>query len=98
MLLRVREFRKRAGLRQLDLATRSQCSRELISAIENCRHSPNTDLLGRIALALRVPLWSLFENDTPPEPPPGGLPTLTPMTWMAIALPINDIMLRFCLQ
>jgi transcriptional regulator with XRE-family HTH domain len=93
MLLRVREFRKRAGLRQLDLATRSQCSRELISAIETDRYSPTVAVLGRIADALHVPLWSLFEDDDlpsdHPEPPPGGHPLSPPVTRLvALCVPL----------
>lgn len=66
MLLRVQEFRKKAGFSQAALATRSNCSRELISAIETHRHCPNVALLSRIAVALCVPVWSLFPADQPP--------------------------------
>jgi len=74
MLLRVREFRQRARLSQAALATQSHCSRELISAIENDRHSPNVRLLYRIAGALHVPLWSLFNDQEPDDhlPPTGS--------------------------
>jgi transcriptional regulator with XRE-family HTH domain len=67
MLLRVREFRQKAGLSQSALATQSCCSRELISAIERGRHDPNTARLAKIAQALHVPVWSLFAEDPPPE-------------------------------
>jgi len=66
MLLRVREFRQRAGLSQSALAQESCCSRELISAIEVGRHDPNTARLAKIANALHVPVWSLFAEDPPP--------------------------------
>lgn len=66
MPLRVREFRRKAGLSQAGLATRALCSRELISAIETNRTCPKVDLLGRIAQALQVPVWSLFPEDPPP--------------------------------
>jgi len=49
MLLRVQEFRQKAGLSQSALATKSCCSRELISAIECGRHDPNTARLSKIA-------------------------------------------------
>lgn len=52
MLLRVREFRRKAGLKQTDLAARLCLSREMISAIETQRHCPNIDLLEKIATAL----------------------------------------------
>jgi transcriptional regulator with XRE-family HTH domain len=68
MLLRVREFRQKAGLSQSALAQESCCSRELISAIERGRHDPNTARLTKIAQALHVPIWSLFAD----EPPPPG--------------------------
>ena len=75
MLLRVREFRRKAGLSQADLASQSECSRELISAIETQRHCPKVDLLSRIARALCVPLWSLIDE---PQPRPAvGLRTGT---------------------
>ena len=69
MPLRVREFRQRAGLSQAALASRSACSRELISAIETDRTSPTVERLAHIARALRVPLWSLFEEEQPAAPP-----------------------------
>lgn len=69
MLLRVREFRQRAGLSQAELAHKSQCSRELISAIEVGRHDPNTTRLAHIAQALGVQVWSLFEEEQPAAPP-----------------------------
>jgi transcriptional regulator with XRE-family HTH domain len=69
MLLRVREFRQKAGLSQLALATQSCCSRELISAIEVGRHHPNTARLAKIAQALHVPVWSLFVEDQAPADP-----------------------------
>ena len=72
MPLRVREFRQRAGLSQSALAHKSCCSREMISAIENGRHDPNTTRLARIAQALHVPVWSLFEETQPAAPPPRG--------------------------
>ena len=62
MLLRVREFRTKAGLRQTDLAALSSCSREAISKIENGHRCPNVQLLARIALALQVPLWTLLDD------------------------------------
>ena len=65
MPLRVREFRERAGLSQSALADKSCCSREMISAIENGRHDPNTERLTKIAAALHVPVWSLFEEEQP---------------------------------
>ena len=68
MLLRVREFRRRAGLSQAALAVQTSVSREMISAIENGRHDPNTTKLTRIAQALHVPIWALFPEDPPPAP------------------------------
>jgi transcriptional regulator with XRE-family HTH domain len=67
MLLRVREFRQKAGLSQSALASQSCCSRELISAIEVGRHDPNTARLAKIAQALQVPVWALLREDTTPE-------------------------------
>ena len=72
MPLRVREFRQKARLSQAALADKSCCSREMISAIENGRHDPNTARLTKIAQALHVPVWSLFEEDQPAAPPPRG--------------------------
>jgi transcriptional regulator with XRE-family HTH domain len=66
MPLRVREFRQRAGLSQSALAAQSCCSREMISAIENGRHDPNTARLTKIAQALHVPVWTLFSEEPPP--------------------------------
>lgn len=69
MLLRVRQFRERAGLSQAALADLSCCSRSMISAIEVGRHDPNTTRLRKIAAALQVPVWSLFEEEQPAAPP-----------------------------
>lgn len=69
MLLRVRQFRQRAGLSQSALAEKCCCSREMISAIEVGRHDPNTTRLCTIAQALGVPLWSLFEEEQPVAKP-----------------------------
>lgn len=68
MPLRVREFRRKAGLSQAVLADQTHCSRELISAIETNRHCPNVNLLIRIARALHVPVWSLFPEEQEPTP------------------------------
>jgi transcriptional regulator with XRE-family HTH domain len=68
MPLRVREFRQRAGLSQSALAAQSCCSREMISAIENGRHDPNTTRLTKIAQALHVPVWTLFEEEPTAAP------------------------------
>jgi transcriptional regulator with XRE-family HTH domain len=68
MLLRVREFRQKAGLSQLALAQESCCSRELISAIETARSQSTLAQLSKIAQALHVPVWSLFPEDPPAGP------------------------------
>jgi transcriptional regulator with XRE-family HTH domain len=69
MPLRVREFRQRAGLSQSDLALQSCCSREMISAIETDRSTSTMAQLTRIAQALQVPVWWLFEEEQPAAPP-----------------------------
>lgn len=63
---RVREYRKRAGIRQSDLAEQVGVARQTIIAIEKARFNPSVMLALRIARALGLPIHDLFSL-TPSE-------------------------------
>jgi transcriptional regulator with XRE-family HTH domain len=75
--LRIREWRKRKGLRQVDLAYRADVQPSTISHLENGNHVPNVRLLAAIAGALGVEITDLFP---PPEPPKSPNPRSRPET------------------
>lgn len=66
---RVRELRKLRGHSLESLASLSGVSRSMISLIERRETSATAAVLGKLALALQVPLASLFE-----EPPDSAMP------------------------
>lgn len=68
----VKDLRKRAGLRQEDLAERVGVTQSYLSQIENDRKEPNLSTLRRIGQELGVSLPILFflsmdEEDVHPE-------------------------------
>lgn len=50
----IHNYRKKAGLTQLDLANKTGLKQSYISRIEECRINPRRDTLRKIAKALRV--------------------------------------------
>ena len=59
---RVREFRNRLGLSQLELAKKIGVSRQTINMIENNKYNPTLELCISLALALKTDLNTLFWN------------------------------------
>jgi transcriptional regulator with XRE-family HTH domain len=59
---RLREERRRLGLTLHDVAGRSGLSLGMISKIENARTSPSLRTLGRLSLALEVPVTTFFRG------------------------------------
>jgi len=59
---RIRQLRQAAGLRQRDLAEAAGTSQDHICDIERGNHLPGTDLLLRIAAALKIPPAKLLES------------------------------------
>lgn len=59
---RVRELRDAQGWSLDELAERSAVSRSAISLIERAQSSPTATVLDKLAMALNVPLASLFES------------------------------------
>ncbi|QHF55217.1 MULTISPECIES: helix-turn-helix transcriptional regulator [Streptococcus] len=60
---RVKDYRLRCGLSQLDLAKTIGVSRQTINMIENNKYNPSLDLCINLAKALQTDLNSLFWND-----------------------------------
>lgn len=65
---RVRQLRADAGLSLDALAAASGVSRSALSLIERAQSSPTAVVLDRIAVALGVPLASLFDGPAAPAP------------------------------
>jgi len=70
---RLRELRDDQGWSLDELAERSAVSRSAISLIERAQSSPTAAVLDKLAMALNVPLASLFERakslqEAPPSP------------------------------
>lgn len=65
---RVRQLRAHAGLSLDALAAASGVSRSALSLIERAQSSPTAVVLDRIAVALGVPLASLFDGPAAPAP------------------------------
>ena len=61
MGLRLKEIRKRKGLSQEALAERADTSPNYLSRMERGTENPTLDMLIKIADALEVELWELFD-------------------------------------
>lgn len=59
---RVKDFRKKLDLSQLDLAKKIGVSRQTINMIENNKYNPTLELFISLALALKTDLNTLFWN------------------------------------
>jgi len=64
---RIREVRLGRGLSVSELARRAGVSKSLISQVERGQANPSVDTARAIALALEVPLFSLFLEEAEPE-------------------------------
>ena len=60
---RVKEFRKRLGISQLELAKDIGVSRQTINMIENDKYNPTLELCLNIAHSLQTDLNNLFWED-----------------------------------
>ena len=60
---RVKEFRKRLGISQLELAKDIGVSRQTINMIENDKYNPTLDLCLNLAHSLQTDLNNLFWED-----------------------------------
>jgi transcriptional regulator with XRE-family HTH domain len=58
----LKDLRKQRGISQLQLAERCDSSQAYIAEIEVGKKSPSFDMIERIALALNVESYSLFQN------------------------------------
>ncbi|EKS18001.1 MULTISPECIES: helix-turn-helix transcriptional regulator [unclassified Streptococcus] len=60
---RVKEFRKRLGISQLELAKDIGVSRQTINMIENDKYNPTLELCLNLAHSLQTDLNNLFWED-----------------------------------
>lgn len=60
---RIREFRKKLGYRQEDLAKLAKVTRQTIIAIENNKYNPSMELGMKLAKLLQVRVEDLFFLD-----------------------------------
>lgn len=58
--LRLREYRRRLGISQAELADRARLHRTYISELENGRKNPSLLTLHRLAAALQMETWQLL--------------------------------------
>lgn len=64
---RVRELRERAGLSQEALAERAGLHRTYLSSLERGQRNVGFDNIAALAVALEVPMSSLFEDQPPAQ-------------------------------
>lgn len=57
---RLEELRKKMNIRQEDLATDLQVSRQTISSIENGRYNPSLELAFKISIYFNLPIEEIF--------------------------------------
>jgi putative transcriptional regulator len=57
---KIKEFRKRLGLRQEDLANWLGVTRQTINAIENNKYNPTLELAMKLAKLLKTPVEDIF--------------------------------------
>lgn len=60
---RIKEFRKRLGYRQEDLAAKMNVTRQTINAIENNKYNPTLELAIKLAKFLEISVEELFLID-----------------------------------
>lgn len=56
----IKQLRKKAGLRQEDMAAQLQVSRQTIIAIENDKYDPSLELAMKIALLFNLTVEEIF--------------------------------------
>ncbi len=59
----IKEFRKKIGMRQEDIATELGVTRQTINAIENDKYNPTLELAMKLARLLKTPVEEIFELD-----------------------------------
>ncbi|MBB1079326.1 helix-turn-helix transcriptional regulator [Limosilactobacillus sp. STM2_1] len=64
---RVKQFRKKQGLSQLELAQKISVARQTINLIENGKYNPSLNLCINLAKALNTDLNSLFWKENKDE-------------------------------
>lgn len=62
---RIRTLRNEVGISQLELAGAAGMRKQFLNRVENGRQNPNVRTLSRIAIALGLPLATLFEGVQP---------------------------------
>ena len=79
---RLRQLRKRKGMRQGDIEKRTGLLGSEVSRIENGHTIPSLETLERFAEVLDVPLYQLFfaGDEAPPTPNPTPRETLEELT------------------
>ncbi|EIJ42348.1 putative transcriptional regulator [Beggiatoa alba B18LD] len=60
---KIKEARKKAGLKQEELAMQAKIGRTTLSKIENCKQSVSVIQLKRIADALKIDIAELIRNE-----------------------------------
>ena len=58
---RIKELRKKIGLRQEDVAEQVGVTRQTINAIENDKYNPTLDLAMKLAKLLNTPVEEVFQ-------------------------------------
>lgn len=58
---RIKELRKKSGLRQEDVATQLEVTRQTIIAIENNKYNPSLELAMKLAKFLNTTVEELFQ-------------------------------------
>jgi putative transcriptional regulator len=65
---KIRELRKKLGVRQEDIANTLGVTRQTINAIENEKYNPTLELAMNLAKLLKIPVEELFILEVCEEP------------------------------
>jgi putative transcriptional regulator len=60
---RIKELRKKTGVRQEDVAEQTGVTRQTINAIENDKYNPTLKLAMKLAKLLNTPVEEVFQLD-----------------------------------
>jgi transcriptional regulator with XRE-family HTH domain len=63
----LKEYRRRRGFSQDKLAELADISSQYLATVETCRKFPTPEVLDRLAKALGIETYKLFEMSTTPE-------------------------------
>ena len=92
-IINLKDYRKKQGISQFRLAELCESSQAYIAEIETGKKFPSPEMVERIASALGIESYCLFQNA-----PTANLRTLTPLQRKEISNKINDFTIKVISQ